>query len=45
MARSTLANRFPSGKVSYRGRYVDGEQVGVWTWFHEDGSVRSTQSY
>ncbi len=36
---------YPSGKMSYRGRYKDGKEVGTWTWYAEDGSITSTQEY
>lgn len=36
---------FPSGAVMYRGQYSKGAQVGVWVWYDEDGSVRSTQEH
>jgi len=36
---------FPSGRIMYRGVYRAGVQVGTWTWYNEDGSVRSTQDY
>ena len=32
---------FPTGEVMYRGRYAAGNQVGVWTWFEQDSSIRS----
>ncbi len=34
---------YPSGTVSYRGKYKAGRKVGTWTWYKEDGSVRSTK--
>jgi hypothetical protein len=34
---------FPSGAVSYRGQHRKGAQVGIWVWYNEDGSVRSTR--
>ena len=34
----------PSGKVAYKGTYKDGEMVGTWTWFDEDGNVTSTKN-
>ncbi len=36
---------FPSGKVSYRGRYTQGKQVGIWTWYDENGKVTSTKNH
>jgi antitoxin component YwqK of YwqJK toxin-antitoxin module len=33
----------PSGKVAYRGTYKDGQRVGTWTWYDENGNVTSTQ--
>lgn len=34
---------FPSGRVSYRAYYNDGSAVGTWTWYNEDGSIRTTR--
>jgi hypothetical protein len=34
---------FPSGAVAYRGNYEAGSKVGKWTWYNEDGTVRSVQ--
>ena len=34
---------FPSGGVKYRGNWKAGKQVGTWTWYKEDGSIRSTR--
>ncbi len=34
---------FPSGAVAYRGNYESGSKVGKWTWYNEDGTVRSVQ--
>jgi len=36
---------FKSGKVTHRGSYAAGKQVGTWTWYKEDGTVGSTQKY
>ncbi len=36
---------FPSGKIMYRGYYKANKQVGIWTWYNEDGSVRETQDH
>ncbi len=36
---------FPSGRIMYRGIYKTGVQVGVWTWYNEDGTIRSTQDH
>jgi len=36
---------YPSGKINYRGCYKSGKQVGTWTWYNEDGSVKSTQDH
>jgi len=35
----------PSGRIMYRGIYKAGVQVGTWTWYNEDGTVRSTQEH
>ena len=32
-----------SGKISYQGIYKTNEMVGTWTWYNEDGTVKSTQ--
>lgn len=37
------AGYFHSGKINYRGTYKTNEMVGTWTWFNEDGTVKSTQ--
>jgi hypothetical protein len=34
---------FPSGRVMYRGVYKAGVPIGIWTWYNEDGTVRTTQ--
>ena len=34
---------FRSGKINYTGIYKTNEMVGTWTWFNEDGTVKSTQ--
>ncbi|MDB6110413.1 MAG: hypothetical protein JWR69_2163 [Pedosphaera sp.] len=34
---------FRSGKLNYRGVYKANAQVGTWTWFNEDGTIRSTK--
>lgn len=34
---------FHSGKISYRGVNRTNEMIGTWTWFNEDGTVKSTQ--
>jgi hypothetical protein len=36
---------FPSGRVSYRAFYRAGAPVGTWTWYNEDGTVRSTKEH
>lgn len=36
---------FPSGRIMYRGVYKAGVQVGMWTWYNEDETVRSTQDH
>jgi hypothetical protein len=36
---------FPSGRVSYRGVYKAGRQVGTWTWFNEDGTARNSHDH
>ena len=36
---------FPSGRIMYRGTYKAGVQAGMWTWYNEDGTVRSKQDY
>lgn len=36
---------YRSGKVNYRGMHKDGEDIGTWTWYNEDGSVKSTKQY
>ena len=36
---------FASGHTNYHGLYKGGKQVGVWTWYNEDGSVKSTQDF
>jgi hypothetical protein len=36
---------FSSGRTNYHGVYKAGEQVGIWTWYNEDGSVKSTQDH
>jgi len=36
---------FTSGRTNYHGIYKRDKQVGIWTWYNEDGSVRSTEDY
>lgn len=36
---------FSSGQISYRGCYKGGKQVGTWTHYNEDGSVRSREEH
>lgn len=36
---------YPSGRLMYRGTYHKGKQVGTWTHYAEDGSVRSTEKF
>ncbi len=36
---------YPSGKVMYRAFYKAGAQVGTWTHYEEDGSVRAVQEH
>jgi hypothetical protein len=36
---------FPSGRIMYRGVYKAGVQVGMWTWYNEDGTVQPTQDH
>ncbi|MCO5053975.1 MAG: hypothetical protein M9920_16990 [Verrucomicrobiae bacterium] len=36
---------FASGRTNYYGVYKGGKQVGTWTWYNEDGSVKSTQDH
>jgi len=36
---------FRSGKINYTGVYKKNEMVGTWTWFNEDGTVKSTQKH
>jgi hypothetical protein len=36
---------FTSGRTNYHGVYKGGKQVGTWTWYNEDGSVKSTKDY
>jgi hypothetical protein len=36
---------FPSGRTNYQGIYNLGKQVGTWTWYNEDGSMKSTKDY
>jgi len=35
--------RYPSGKLSYRGRYFRGKRIGTWTHYEENGQVRSIE--
>jgi beta-lactamase regulating signal transducer with metallopeptidase domain len=34
---------YPSGKLSYRGRYFRGQRIGTWTHYEENGQVRSRE--
>lgn len=36
---------FHSGKINYRGVNKTNEMVGTWTWFNEDGTVKSTEKH
>jgi hypothetical protein len=36
---------FASGRTNYHGIYKGGKQVGIWIWYNEDGSVKSTKDY
>lgn len=36
---------YPSGRVKYRGLFKNDVQAGKWTWYNEDGSVKSTQDH
>jgi hypothetical protein len=36
---------FASGRTNYYGVYKGGKQVSTWTWYNEDGSVKSTKDY
>jgi len=36
---------YPSGKIKYVGQYHTNAQVGVWTWYKEDGSIESKQDF
>lgn len=36
---------FPSGRTNYHGIYKRDKQVGIWTWYNEDGSVKNTKDY
>jgi hypothetical protein len=36
---------FPSGHVSYRAQHKAGKNVGVWIWYCEDGTTRSTRDF
>lgn len=36
---------FASGRTNYHGVYKGGKQVGIWIWYNEDGSVKSTKDY
>ena len=36
---------FASGRTNYHGIYKRDKPVGIWTWYNEDGSVKSTIDY
>lgn len=36
---------FLNGKVQYQGLYQNGKQVGIWRWYNEDGTLRTTQQH
>jgi hypothetical protein len=36
---------FPTGELMYRGVYRSGVQVGVWTWYAKDGSIRTRRDH
>jgi antitoxin component YwqK of YwqJK toxin-antitoxin module len=36
---------FPSGHVSARGTYSAEHQIGTWTWYNEDGSIRVVKNF
>ena len=36
---------FASGRIKYHGLYKGGKQVGIWSWYDEDGSVKSMQNH
>ena len=36
---------YPSGKLEYHGVHRNGQEIGTWTWYNEDGSIKSTKEY
>jgi hypothetical protein len=36
---------FPSGRTNYIGYYEDDSNVGLWTWYGEDGLVKSQRQF
>jgi hypothetical protein len=36
---------FSSGRTNYYGIHNRGKQVGIWTWYNEDGSIKSKKDY
>ena len=34
---------YRSGHINYRGAYKSGVEDGTWTWYNEDGTVKSTE--
>jgi antitoxin component YwqK of YwqJK toxin-antitoxin module len=36
---------YPSGQVEYRGQFREGNRIGTWRWFKEDGTVQSERDY
>ena len=36
---------YPNGNKKEEGNYKDGKQVGNWTWYNEDGSLKKVKEY